>query len=364
MSRNQFDYLDAPRLFDFIHLQWFGDADGGDGGDGGSSGDGGGTGGTDGDMGDGESTGGGDGGGWGGDGGTGGTDGGMGEPSGGDPSFGGGSGYGATEGQGSPPGANEPGGADDPFGAGTSTPAEAAAGGEPASTGGDGGDGGGGPSGPVAPAAPAATPAHVETEEEKAARLADMTQAGVVNSAMGAARAAGLSPSQAAFMGAQSGSSAYQGAFPSLYSTLRGQDLNYDLGKYQADRGYETSKAERDAQNFRAGAGGIGGFFSGIASMLFSDKNMKYDIQDGPGMLEHVVKNVPAKYYKYKGDSTERAGIMAQDLEKTPLKGAVVDTPAGKAIDTRQLTTANTGMISTLGKKLDEVVDYLKKRPA
>jgi hypothetical protein len=81
-------------------------------------------------------------------------------------------------------------------------------------------------------------------------------------------------------------------------------------------------------------------------------------------MLEHVVKNVPAKYYKYKGDSAERSGIMAQDLEKTPLKSAVVNTPAGKAIDTRQLTTANTGMISSLGKKLDEVVDYLKKRPA
>ncbi len=53
-------------------------------------------------------------------------------------------------------------------------------------------------------------------------------------------------------------------------------------------------------------------------------------------------------------------GVEAQDLEKTPLASVVMDTPQGKMVDTRHLTTANTAMISELSKKVDTLANYLK----
>ncbi len=49
-------------------------------------------------------------------------------------------------------------------------------------------------------------------------------------------------------------------------------------------------------------------------------------------------------------------GVMAQDLERTPLgRTMVVDTPAGKAIDGRAATGATLGMIGRLGERLSRL---------
>ena len=57
-------------------------------------------------------------------------------------------------------------------------------------------------------------------------------------------------------------------------------------------------------------------------------------------------------------DTTPRAGIMAQDLEKSPnpaLRSAVVDTPIGKAIDGKRAISANLALSAGLDKRLRNI---------
>lgn len=57
-------------------------------------------------------------------------------------------------------------------------------------------------------------------------------------------------------------------------------------------------------------------------------------------------------------DTTPRAGIMAQDLEKSPnpaLRSAVIDTPMGKAIDGKRAISANLALSAGLDKRLRNI---------
>lgn len=180
--------------------------------------------------------------------------------------------------------------------------------------------------------------------------------------ATGFARASGLSPAQAALMASQQSGGAYSsgvsaGTGTGISGMLGKQGL--DVQRYGIDKGVDTANADRNNQNNNALMNALGTGLS-AAAMLFSDKNLKTDIKDGYGVLQAVTDQVSPKSFKYRGDSVTRQGIMAQDLEKTPLAYTVQDTPRGKMVDTAQLSAANTGMISELSKKLDSVVDFLK----
>jgi hypothetical protein len=105
---------------------------------------------------------------------------------------------------------------------------------------------------------------------------------------------------------------------------------------------------------------------SGVASIIgmLSDKRAKTNIHDGNDMLHAVADSVRGKSFNYK-ESPDRQeyGIMAQDLEKTPLKGMVNEDQNGmKRIDTQRLTTANTAMISELSKKMDKALAYMGRQ--
>ena len=183
----------------------------------------------------------------------------------------------------------------------------------------------------------------------QAQELAGATQAGVVNTTMGAARAGGLSPAQAALMGAGAGSDTYQQEIgkdfnainqtaAQRYSTdiqaalgLTGQDLQ----KYMSDKGNET--AEKIAQmgldaeqtkNIMAGLGFVLqggawvlskflGFAEGTDSapggpVLVGEEGPEIvdvpkgsqilpnaDIHDGYGMLEKVLTQIRPTVDKY-----------------------------------------------------------------
>jgi hypothetical protein len=218
---------------------------------------------------------------------------------------------------------------------------------------------------------------------ENAQKVSLAAQGGAVNSAVEGAKASGMSPAQAALMGSQQGSDVYQKQLSTNYNTQYGieqnaasqkyaQDISYQLGlsgqdlqkwlaENQAELETKLAQMGIDAEQRKSIFDALGAMATGIGSLLLSDKNAKYDIHDGYGMLERVVKEVGPKVYKYKGDTVERSGIMAQDLEKTPLAHTVVETGNGKAIDTKQLTTANTAMISELSRKVDDAMAYIKK---
>ena len=84
-------------------------------------------------------------------------------------------------------------------------------------------------------------------------------------------------------------------------------------------------------------------------------------------VLESLLKNVKPVTYKYKPgfeqlkpEGTPRMGVLAQDLEKTPLKDTVVDTPQGKQLDVGQLTANNTALIIELASQVKALQDQLK----
>jgi hypothetical protein len=204
--------------------------------------------------------------------------------------------------------------------------------------------------------------------------------------ATGYARASGLSPAQAALLAGQGAEGAYSGGLgqgvdkymgaardiSSLGLGEQGQGLQkygLDLGKYGTDVNAETQRygidkgvATQNTTNFM----NLLGTGLSAGALLFSDKNSKTDIKDGYGILEQVMKSVSPKMFKYKDgfgedSSKPRVGVMAQDLEKTPLSSTVVTGPDGyKRVDTGQLTLGNTAMITELSDKLDKVFQYLK----
>jgi hypothetical protein len=216
--------------------------------------------------------------------------------------------------------------------------------------------------------------------------------------ATGYARASGLSPAQAALLAGQGAEGAYSGGLgqgvdkymgaardiSSLGLGEQGQGLQkygLDLGKYGTDVNAETQRygIDKGVQTqgtsslfnlLGAGVGGVASWLASPAGIAFlaslSDENAKTDIKDGYGILEKVTKVVSPKMFKYKNgvgedSSKPRVGVMAQDLEKTPLSSTVVTGPDGyKRVDTGQLTLGNTAMITELSDKLDKVFQYLK----
>jgi hypothetical protein len=65
--------------------------------------------------------------------------------------------------------------------------------------------------------------------------------------------------------------------------------------------------------------------------------------------------------FKYKpeaGEGTgEQVGVTAQDIEKTPMKENVIDTPDGKMVDTRKQEMSNLDLIVQLAAKVKELQD-------
>jgi hypothetical protein len=127
--------------------------------------------------------------------------------------------------------------------------------------------------------------------------------------------------------------------------------------------GLYTAGGRSDAA-LRAGGGIRPG--TGLRGSSEADQRAQ-DLAAGLGQsgenTDAALRSIRPVTYKYKpaalsmgSPSGPRYGVMAQDLEKTPLgRTMVVDTPQGKVIDHRTAATANTAMIGRLGQRLDEL---------
>lgn len=162
---------------------------------------------------------------------------------------------------------------------------------------------------------------------------------------------------QQAIAGLQERNQAQQ-QYGSLLGQLRGQDLNAALGSRQtAVTGYgagnagapEKSWIEKYGPAIQSGAS---------AAAAMSDRLLKTDIRDGGPDANKAIEGLRAYAYRYKDPqygAGPQVGVMAQDLERAGLRQAVVDTPAGKAIDAGKLSGANTAMIAALGRRVAEL---------
>ena len=95
------------------------------------------------------------------------------------------------------------------------------------------------------------------------------------------------------------------------------------------------------------------------AAAVMSDERLKTDIADAAGDLDEMLDHLVAKRYRYKDEKFgkgERAGIMAQDLERSRAGHAlVIETPDGKGVDVNKAISAALAAVARLNQRLRAV---------
>lgn len=205
-----------------------------------------------------------------------------------------------------------------------------------------------------------------------AGEQAERAGSGAGRAANTAARTAGLNPGQAAATGSRAASDVYSNYYNQAYQQQQQQaqnkmnqmfqNLQIQMGIAPGQQGTYGTQGYQDPNSpiDTILGTGLGLVKLGAEATQPSDENLKDNIQE-TDLLEPVSKNVRQISYTYKGSNHPENGISAQDLEKTPLKSTVIDTPEGKMVDTKRLTTANTGMIADLARKVDKILQFYKE---
>lgn len=121
----------------------------------------------------------------------------------------------------------------------------------------------------------------------------------------------------------------------------------------------QGQRAAQDRQNAATGsllntAGMIGGAY------LMSDKNNKKDIQTSDSSVEDFLNSLNPKSFRYKNKNQfgasdgENYGVMAQDVEKTPVgKTMVKNTPDGKMLDMQKGFGVILAALAALNDKIE-----------
>jgi hypothetical protein len=183
---------------------------------------------------------------------------------------------------------------------------------------------------------------------------------------MGAARNMAGQQSQAArdasMLRAQEYQAAVQGGSQLAQNALQ-REQSYQLGKsgdhYQGQAiaaGAHEARAGRRQQT-TTGLMGAGGTIGG-AVLGSSDSRVKTDVQqEDPNELDKFIEDLTAYRYRYKnGDPREHVGVMAQDVEASPVgEGFVVENEQGvKGFDENGFGTA-LAAIARLGDRIKKL---------
>jgi hypothetical protein len=164
---------------------------------------------------------------------------------------------------------------------------------------------------------------------------------------------------------------------------LYGQDMGSSQFGHGNAIGITQQQMGGAAADAGAGGSALGGFISGVGSLL-SDKNAKTDIapsspsrsdelisklrgQKSGGMnprlveLADKVRSVKFGYKPGKGQDTtdDNTGVIAQDLQKTDMADNVKETPQGLAVDIGKQTMSNTNYIADIARDLRDVRELL-----
>ena len=176
-----------------------------------------------------------------------------------------------------------------------------------------------------------------------AARTAAMQMGRASQGMAGNAAMAGIAERQAA-----------EQALAKMIMEQRQQDIQVGLGGRQtAISGYGGATPDGSwLDRWGGAAGGAAGYISK------SDRRAKTDIEDGDTKAALVLKGLKSYRYKYKDERDgmgEQYGIMADELEKSGLGHAVLNTPKGKYVDGAKAATASLGLVAALGRRVDQL---------
>lgn len=112
-------------------------------------------------------------------------------------------------------------------------------------------------------------------------------------------------------------------------------------------------------------AQGVFGAGSALAGAISDQDKKRRIVEDDDEAVKMLRQLVPATY-EYTGDvplpEGRYAGVMAQDLERSPMGATMVrETPEGKVVDTQQAAMAALGAAAALQRQVDELKKGRKK---
>jgi hypothetical protein len=228
--------------------------------------------------------------------------------------------------------------------------------------------------------------------EGAASKQAQQASTQGTQAALRASRSSGLNAGQAALASGQQAANTYQnslaqgtqqgiqnymgatGQFAGQGAEMAGRAnsaLNAQLGASQAQAqaaqgqaaigAQQQSQANQTAQTTWGAIGNV----VGAAPMIASDVNVKKNIEgilDKVGIrekkpastLDEILRKIdPVKFdYQNEPDGTDHIGTIAQQVEDSPLKNAVVDTPQGKALNTAELSASYLPIIIEMATRI------------
>lgn len=96
---------------------------------------------------------------------------------------------------------------------------------------------------------------------------------------------------------------------------------------------------------------------TGVANTVsgwFSDENLKKDTAElTSDQVDDLLDNLTGYSYRYKDSNKPGVGVMAQDLEQTPLEDSVVDTPKGKmVVDDGAISSAMLAALANINSRV------------
>lgn len=228
-----------------------------------------------------------------------------------------------------------------------------------------------------------------EAARKSAGEEAQTASTGSARQALKAAKTAGLTPGQAALLAGRGTADTYTGALQKGMDTGRsrygqatelgmrqGSDMagreatarGQQVGAIGAQTGAAGVQSGVGAQQAQAGQnqrqsifGGIGKVAGALGS-IFSDEDLKYDIEECEGEwndrktgIDELIAKVKPVSFRYKNegsDEQKHEGVIAQDLEDTELgKDAVHDSPMGKYITADDLKPLLVDLVKELNKR-------------
>lgn len=210
--------------------------------------------------------------------------------------------------------------------------------------------------------------------QQAQARMARGGQNAALAFRQGARNAAGIGLSGAgmAQQAAMQDQMNAQNALSGVLGQGRGQDLSLagnnaqlaqnqygqNLGALTNLNGQQLG-AQTNAMNATLGQQGIAGGLLNTAGALIaaSDENLKTDIKDARDDVDAMLDNLVAKTYRYKDEKKfgegPRAGIMAQDLQKSKAGSAlVVKTDDGLGFDVSKAVSAALAATARLNERM------------
>lgn len=155
---------------------------------------------------------------------------------------------------------------------------------------------------------------------------------------------------------------AYMNATLNNYQNNSTRGFNNYWNQKNADSGQAAKQMDyaqrQDDRTYGMLGSALGGF--GSMALLASDRHVKKDIKAGDRAVERTLSALAAKTYAYKDErhgAGPQVGIIAQDLERTPLgRSAVVPHPEGfRAVDVPRGLSISLAGLANLNKRLQAV---------